>query len=160
MYASAAEAVLVENGDEIALGLDRAKRDGVYPKDYRFAHCRVDGILEEYTSFDLGDTRVTVVVCPSHSVGSVAFVLESEDGKDLFPGDIVFFDGIIGLLNCHGSSLAAYRENFPKLAALPIDGFYPGHFTLVVCGGQKHLREALKDVEGLYVPTCLQPCRL
>jgi hydroxyacylglutathione hydrolase len=152
VYASAAEAALVEGGDEVALGLDRAKRDGVYPADYQFAHCRVDGILEDGSAFNLGAAAVTALVCPCHSLGSTAFLLEREGGSDLFAGDILFFGGSIGLLNCEGSDLAAYRANFPRLASLDIDGFFPGHFTFCVSGGKQHLDDALKGVEGLYVP--------
>ena len=95
---------------------------------------------------------MTALVCPSHSIGSTAYLLESDAGRDLFPGDIVFFGGSIGLLNCYGSDLAAYRANFPRLAALEIGGFYPSHFTFAVANGRRHLLAARDALDGLDVP--------
>ena len=53
VYASPAEAELVESGDDDRLGLERARRGGVYPADYRFPHCPVDSRLQDGGTLDL-----------------------------------------------------------------------------------------------------------
>ncbi len=153
VYASPAEGAIVRAGTDHELGLDRARPSGVYPMDYEFAHCEAQDVGDGET-VEFGELALRAVVVPSHSLGSTAWVYDGPGGIDLFSGDIVFAKGAIGLLNCYGSSLEAYRENFGKLATLGINGFYPGHFVFCLENGQQHLDLAAEELKALYVPKC------
>jgi len=151
VYAGEAEGRLVREGTDQELGLDVAKGSGVYPADYEFPHVEVTGVEDgEVLTFE--DLTVQAVIAPGHSVGSTSWVYDGPGGRDLFCGDMVFANGSLGLLNCAGSSLSAYRENFGRLVALDINGFYPGHFVFSVADGQRHLDAAAEALRGLYVP--------
>lgn len=151
VLACEAEARQLAEGTAETLGLTRAKASGVYPDDYEFEHYHAtvipDGWIDEGTGWSL-----RAIVCPGHSVGSTAYVLETAVGCDLFCGDTVFWGGKLGLLNCWGSSAEAYRENFHKLAELRISGFYPGHQLFAVNDGQRHLDDAAEALAGVYLP--------
>ena len=153
VYAAEPEARLVREATDEELALDVAKGSGVYPDDYVYFHTEVQGV-EDGEALSFGDLTLRAIVTPGHSVASTSWLYERESGRDLFCGDTCFARGSIGLLNCAGSSLAAYREHFPRLAALDIDGFYPGHFVFAVTGGQQHLDAAREALDGLYVPEC------
>ena len=147
-----AEAELLEAADEDAIGLPIAREDGYYPDDYHMTPCRPDIVLTDGQELSVGDLNVSVVHCPGHSKGAVCYAVSDGGTKHLFSGDTVFFDGEIGLLNCVGSSLEDYRANVGKLTGLGIDVLLPGHLSVVLSGGQRHLDTAVENLRRLMPP--------
>jgi hydroxyacylglutathione hydrolase len=151
VLASDSETRQLAEGTDETLGLQRAKASGIYPEDYEFRHCHATAIPDGWCD-RAGDWSLRAVVAPGHSIGSTAYVLERTGGRDLFCGDTVFWGGKLGLLNCWGSSVEAYRENLHKLVQLDIAGLYPGHQLFAVADGQRHLDAAAEGLAGVYLP--------
>lgn len=114
--------------------------------------CQIDGTPEDGSSLALGDLRLRVIQVVSHSEGICAYVLDLAGYRALFCGDIVFANGLIGLINYPGSTMEGYRANLSKLAGLGVDGLYPGHLLPSVRGGQRHIDVALARVQGGFIP--------
>jgi len=155
IVASASEARLMEEGTDEELGLIIAKKSGCYPLDYTYPHCKVDKIVRDQENLGVGNYQVRAICVPGHSVGSTCYLLEQDNHRALFSGDTVLFNGVIGLLNCYGSSLREYRQNIEKLSNLDIDALMPGHGLFTVRGGQAHIDKAVEALQGLFVPQCM-----
>ncbi|MBC7189757.1 MBL fold metallo-hydrolase [Candidatus Aerophobetes bacterium] len=143
---------IVEEGDEEKMGLVIAKRSGLYSPQYIFAPFRVDVELEDESIIKIGKLSLKAFHTPGHSKDSVCFLMDNGEQKMLFSGDVVFFEGKIGLLNLAGSSLEDYRESFPKIASLEIDALFPGHGVFTVRDGKKHLDKAYISLKKLSPP--------
>ncbi len=156
VFACEAEARQLAEGTPETLGLAEAKRSGCYPEAYEYPHHRATVIPDGWCE-RVGEWLIRAVVSPGHSVGSTAYVLESADRRDLFSGDIVFWGGKLGLLNCWGSSAEAYRTHFHRVAELDIAGLYPGHQLFTHAGGQQHLDRAAQALRGVYLPEHMGP---
>lgn len=152
VYAPEGADKLIESGTDDELGLSIAKRSGVYAPDYQYPHFKVDDTVSDGDSFMIGRLQLQAIGLPGHSRHSMCYLLEDEEQRALFTGDVVFFGGEIGLLNCPGSSLADYRANIHKLANLNIEGLFPGHKVFVLKGGQQHLDRAITALSRLAVP--------
>ncbi|PYV28541.1 MAG: hypothetical protein DMG24_01840 [Acidobacteria bacterium] len=58
-------------------------------------------------------------------------MLTEVDGqKWLFSGDVVFYGGILGVINFEGSGKGAYRADLHKLRGLAVEGLLPGTASL------------------------------
>lgn len=114
--------------------------------------CPIDGTAHDGGVIALGDLSLKVVQVPCHSEGICAFMLDLDGYRALFCGDIVFAQGLIGLINYRGSTMEGYRANLSKLAGLNVDGLYPGHLLPSVRGGQRHIDIALTRIQGGFIP--------
>lgn len=105
--------------------------------------------------FAAGDTlelqgfTIETIPVRGHSEDSIAFLV---DGEHLFSADIVFYGGVLGLINAPGSDLAAYRQDLPKLAGRNIQGLFPSHGIFTVENGQQHIDAALVELQKGFVP--------
>ena len=88
----------------------------------------------------------------SHSEGICAYLLELDGYRALFSADIVFANGLIGLINYPGSSMDGYRANLSRLAGLKVEGLFPGHLLFSVRRGQRHIDIALERIKSGFVP--------
>ena len=92
------------------------------------------------------------VKVPGHSPHSSCYLMEGKQANSLFTGDVVFFGGEIGLLNCPGSELAGYRKYFYRLLNFEFERLFPGHKVFVISGGKKHVETAADSLRQLSVP--------
>ena len=158
ILAPAGEAKFIETADEKALGLDLAGGEGrFYPPDFVFPACPVDLELKHEDEFKIGDCTLKAISVPGHFIDTMCFYSEVEDRhygnkRGLFSSDAVFFRRLISLLNCYGSSLAAYREGVKHLEGLEVDGLFPGHFAFCINGGQGQIDVALAAFNQMSVP--------
>ena len=141
-----------ERNDTIETGLELARNEGIYPEDYEYSYTAVDEVLEDGDTVRVGKYGLRVIIVPGHSTGATCYLLEQTGRRTLFTGDVVFFNGNIGLLNCPGSGLDDYRENIGKLAGLGIDALLSGHFLFTVRGGQTHIDQAIENLKKAFVP--------
>ena len=146
------EADIVEQGGETDLKLDVAKRSGFYSPDYKFNNCEVTVRLSHEDELNCAGLKVRALLVPGHSPGSVCYLVDFDFGRALFTGDVVFPDGVLGLLNCDGSSLKDYRESLPTLRGLGVDLLLPGHGRFVLREGQKHIDLACERLRCLQIP--------
>jgi glyoxylase-like metal-dependent hydrolase (beta-lactamase superfamily II) len=129
-----AERHFLENGSE-----------GVSP-------CPVDRGLIHGDRIQVGGLSLEAIQVPSHSPGICAYLLRLDDCVALFCGDIVFYNGILGLINHEGSDLAAYRKYMPRLADLSVDALLPGHLLFALRNGQRHIQLGLDRLRGPFMP--------
>ncbi len=114
--------------------------------------CPVDVGIQHGDRIIVGDLTLQAIQVPGHSIGICALLLEIEDYRALFAADIVFQNGLIGLINHPGSEMAPYREFLPRLADLKIDALLPGHLLFTLRNGQSHINLALAQMKKGFVP--------
>lgn len=114
--------------------------------------CPVDVGIAHGDRITVGDLTLEAIQVPGHSVGICAFLLEIAGYRALFAADIVFQNGVIGLINHAGSEMAPYRQYLPRLAGLNIDALLPGHLLFTLRNGQQHIDRALEQMRGGFVP--------
>jgi len=153
---SAFEGQLLCSGSEVELGLDRAVRSGIYPRDYTYEHTQPDVLLEPDQQLRVGRYTVRAIEVPGHSPGSICYLAEGEGQRMLFSGDTVFYGGTIGLGNWAGSSLEDYRRSIGRLQGLGVEALFPGHFLWTLRGGQTHLDRAVENLSLAWVPPAWQ----
>lgn len=147
VFAPALEADVLEAGDAVAIGLEKAKVSGIYPPDLRFAPCRVDVRVHHDQRVEIGDLELRAVATPGHSRGHLAWYLGRGPVPTLFSGDSFFLGGAIALQNLPDSSLADYDVALDNLAGLEIEALIPSHYGFTLGQGRVHLdiaREALR----------------
>ena len=155
VLASAAVADWVRRADEDALGVEVGKRSEFYPPEYRFTPCPVDGELSDGDEIPVGSLVVRTIETPGHADGHLSFAVDGRAGRILFSGDLVFFDGRISLANRSDCRLDAYAASMGKLREARVDALLPGHHSLSVTSGQRHIDASNRLFDRGLVPTSL-----
>jgi glyoxylase-like metal-dependent hydrolase (beta-lactamase superfamily II) len=146
------EAEFIERGgDDLEYGLRVTKKSGVYPKDYKYKHTKVDRKINHNSKFKVGKYTLRAVQVPGHSHGIVGYLVE-EKPRSFFSSDIVFIEGNVGLGNWPGCNLDNYRNYIGRLANLEVVSLFPGHFMWTLKDGQSHLDRAIENFAGAWVP--------
>jgi hydroxyacylglutathione hydrolase len=152
VYLSRAVADFLREGNEQGVSLDVAKQVGIYPPDYALDPCQVDVELADGDTILVGDLILQVLDTPGHSDGHVSLVVEYGGQRSLFAGDVIFFGGKILLQNIYDCRLDAEIKSLRKLRELRIDALLPGHFTLSLRDGQRHIERANEVLDRLLIP--------
>jgi len=152
VYASALSRPIVESGDEAACGLLATRAMGGYPAELQLRPCRVDGVYDDGVPLHLCGLSLTPIAVRGHSRDSFVFLCELDGLRTLFSADVVFYGGVLGLINVDGSDLAGYRADFPKLADLAIEALLPAHGMFTLRFGQRHIDTALTQLAKGFVP--------
>lgn len=146
----------ISTGDDRPLALDIARREGVYPANYRFQAATVDEVYPDGYKFALGDLQVATCLTPGHSSDSVCYLVQLEEGAVLFCGDTLFANGQLPLLNTFDSDLAAYRRSLSRLNHLSFDMLFPGHGLFLVSGAHTLVETIQNKLEGsIFLPPVL-----
>jgi glyoxylase-like metal-dependent hydrolase (beta-lactamase superfamily II) len=152
VHASPSAARALSTGDEAAISLPGAKAAGYVPEDYHLAACPAEPDLVEGARFNVGRLSVSVFETPGHAAGHVSFLVEGGERTILVQGDVVFAGGTIFLQNVPDCSLQAYAESVRKLNALEFDAFLPGHLSISLRDGKRHVSAAASQFAKLMVP--------
>mgnify|MGYP001281191637 CR=1 FL=1 len=155
VLASSLDARLIEAGTPEELGLARPPQFRSYPVDFVQRHCPIDRRLMHADVVGLGRLSIEVILVPGHTPGSVCYLMEIHGRRVAFVGDILFYNGVLGLLNTPLSDLGAYREFLPRLANRSIDALLPGHMLFVLSRGQAHIDKALLALQRSMLPPCV-----
>jgi len=142
----------LQESDERIIALELAKEAGIYPPDFRFLACPVDGELREGQKVVVGDCELLVMETPGHALGHLSFLMEREGKQYLFGGDAIFFGGRIVLQNVPDCDLQAYIRTIERLSSLSVDVFLPGHLCFSLRNGQRHIDAAMEVLKTLGVP--------
>ncbi|MDP8977669.1 MAG: MBL fold metallo-hydrolase, partial [Actinomycetota bacterium] len=145
----------VRSADEQAMSVETGKRAEFYPADFAFLAARVDREVTDGQRLSVGEVRVQVVATPGHSDGHLSFLARSRGRTALFGGDLVFFGGRISLLNNWDCRLREYADSMAKLGDARIDALLPGHHSLSLRDGQRHVDTANRRFEHGFVPPSL-----
>jgi hydroxyacylglutathione hydrolase len=152
VLASPTVARYVRDGDERAISLNAARVAGAYPADFVFPACPVDRELAEGDAVRVGDLTLKVLDTPGHASGHVTYVLRRGGMVSAFCADALFWGGKILLQNTWDCSLQESIRSVEKLAALSLDGLYPGHVGFAVRHGRRHVERAMESIAGLLPP--------
>jgi glyoxylase-like metal-dependent hydrolase (beta-lactamase superfamily II) len=125
---------------------------GRWPKDLDPKSCSPDEVFNDGDRIRLGGGSVDAIVVQGHTKDSTCFLWEHNGYRAIFTGDVVFYSGMIGLINSEGSSLDDYRRDMKKLEDLEIDGLFPGHSVFVLRNGQKHIDRAIRKLADFVLP--------
>lgn len=152
VHAGAATADLVSSGDESAISLDRARRAGVYPQDYRYRACPVDRVLAIDETVLIGDCAVRVVATPGHARDHVSYLVETPGRSLLVAGDALFHGGKVAIQDIVDCDIAATCDTIRRLARLDFDALLPGHLAFSLRNGRRHADAALGYVDRMLCP--------
>lgn len=153
--ASPEAAQYLGQGDEERVSLAVAKRGGFYPPDYVFRACEVPHVISEGQSVAIGDLTVTAIGTPGHCSGMLSFILKETGRSILFSGDTVFHGGKILMTNVWDCNLQHYVNSIQKLSALDVDALLPGHMTIALQDGSRHIRAAWDTFQKLLIPASI-----
>ena len=78
--------------------------------------------IQHFDVIKLGQTNITTLLTPGHTVGSVSFLLS----RSLFTGDTIFFEGC-GICNTKGAEQMFNSIQMIKKMVAPDVRVYPGH---------------------------------
>jgi glyoxylase-like metal-dependent hydrolase (beta-lactamase superfamily II) len=125
---------------------------GRWPRTLDARPCTPDHTFADGHEIRLGKESIRAIGIQGHTKDSTCFLWEHGGRRALFTGDVVFYSGMIGLINAEGSSLDDYRRDIEKLADLQIDLLLPGHSVFVLRNGQKHINRARRKLADFVLP--------
>jgi glyoxylase-like metal-dependent hydrolase (beta-lactamase superfamily II) len=140
------------SGDEEAISLPYAKKAGAYPEDYVFNACPAEATLVEGNRLKLGQLTITPFDTPGHCRGHVSLLIEGGDRSYLIGGDLVFFGGTIIAQNIPDCSIQEYSESCKKMSMVNFDALLPGHLSISLREGKRHIDMAAAQFNKLMIP--------
>jgi glyoxylase-like metal-dependent hydrolase (beta-lactamase superfamily II) len=143
---------ILESGDEEGTGLKLARKQGTYPPDFRLSPCPVDVGAADGEDFEAAGIQFRAIHVRGHSENAFCYMTRLNGQNWFFTGDVVFYGGVLGVINVPGSGMDGYRSDFGKLQGLAVDGLFPGHGLLTLKGGQKHIDRALESLKKGILP--------
>lgn len=150
-YISGDAAAAIESGDTDSTGFALAQSQGIYPSDYVFKAAKVTKPLKPGDQITVGSLKIEFFLTPGHCNGHSTYLVTGIS-KYLFTGDCVFANGNIALLNTKDSNIEKYRETIFNLERLNFEAMLPGHGSLVLSDGPKHLKIAADSFRTLLLP--------
>ena len=142
----------LEAGDEEVISLPFAKRAGFYPADYVFQPCPTMPTFTEGAKVQVGRLAVTSYVTPGHSHGHVSLLVEGGDRRYLISGDLVFWGGFIIAQNIPDCIIQEYAASVIKMEQVPFDALLPGHMSISLRDGKRHMDAAAAQFRQLAIP--------
>ncbi len=155
IIASPLAAQWVRSGDEKSVSLDMAKKGGIYPADYYLIPCPVEKEVVEGEVVRVGDIELEVFDTPGHCDGHLAFLGTIDKRRALLGGDLVFFGGQISLQNIWDCRIQEYASSMEKLGGTAVDMLLPGHLSISLQNGQRHIDAANDLFERVFVPKAI-----
>jgi hypothetical protein len=64
----------------------------------------------------------------------------------------VFYGGTIVAQNIHDCSIQDYAASTLKMAGVDFDAFLPGHWTISLRNGKRHIEAAAEQFQKLMIP--------
>jgi glyoxylase-like metal-dependent hydrolase (beta-lactamase superfamily II) len=142
----------LEAGDEETISLPFAKKAGFYPQDYVYEACPCTPGLIEGKPFKVGRLTVTPFNTPGHCRGHVSLLVEGGDRRYLISGDLVFAGGAIIAQNIPDCSIQEYGESVLKMVGVEFDALLPGHLSISLKDGKRHIDAAARQFSQLMIP--------
>ena len=142
----------VRDADEAAMSLEIGKRAEFYPADFSFRPCPVDGELTDGDRVRVGDLELGVVETPGHAAGHLALLGALDGPTVLFAGDLLFYGGRVSLEHTWDCDIRALAASMGKLRGAGIDALLPGHHSLSLSDGQRHVDTANRLFDHGFVP--------
>jgi metallo-beta-lactamase class B len=93
----------------------------------RLAPLRADRELADGEALDLGGVRVDCLATPGHTPGGMSYLVETEEARWAFSGDLVMPDGTPGWAGDPAHSAAQTRRSLQRIAARAPQRIATGH---------------------------------
>ena len=148
-------ASILRSGDAVSASVAVGQRNGSYAPDYTYRATAVDDELADGQRVQVGEVVVEVIATPGHAVGHLCFLVHDGDRRDLFTGDTLLFGGRIILQDTWDCDLRAHLESLRRLDGRRFEGLFPGHRTVSVSDGQRHVAAAIEEIERGRIPASL-----
>lgn len=152
VFAPEISRAVLETGDEEASGLTKAREQGLYPPDFHLSPCCVDRGLRDGEQVEVAGLHFKAIHVRGHSEDSFCYLLNIHRQRWLVTGDVVFYGGVLGVINAEGSGMSGYREDLSKLGGLGVEGLFPGHGLFTLRDGQRHIDCAIEQVRKGFLP--------
>lgn len=152
VFASTGATPAIASGDAKTIGLEAAQRGGFYPADYVFRACPVDVQVDGGELLRIGDFTITPHNSPGHCYGHAVYHLTGSDRSYLFSGDCLFHGGTIILQNIPDCSIPDYAATMEHLSTLQFDSLLPGHLSITLRNGKRHVDTAVNAFRSLGLP--------
>lgn len=153
VIASSLTADVISSGNERAISLPEARDGGMYPADYVLNPWPVETELLDSRTFPFGKLSLTSFDTPGHCDGHSSVLIEGGELKYLIGGDLVFWGGTIVAQNIHDCSIQNYQSSVARVAQeIDFDSLLPGHLTISLRDGKRHVQKAHDVFSRLGVP--------
>lgn len=152
IFISEIEAGYMEKGDEEAIGLNAAKKSGIFPDNFKLHPVKIDSALSGNEIIKVGRYNLRIINTPGHSAGSICILLENHSKKVLFSGDTVFMEGLLCMFNLPDSSLEDYKIGIGNICKYEIDSLLPSHNGFTLSYGKKHIEKAKIALQDILIP--------
>ncbi len=144
--------VWLETADEDATNLARARAAGRYPASYRLEPVAVAREVDDGEEIRVGSLRLHTFSTPGHAGRHMSYLLEADDKKYLFGGDLVFAGGLVVLNWAEETSVFELGNSITRFRDAGIDALLPGHAAIALENGQAHIDKAIAKFDSLTVP--------
>lgn len=142
----------VRKGDADQIGLTWAQSFNFYPPEFRWEPCEVEQEMKEGDTFTVGELTMEAIATPGHCMGHYNLLLRGRDRSYLFASDHVFWGGRIILQNVRDSSVQEYADSMNKLLKYEFDALLPGHLTISLRNGKRHVEVAARAFNQIGLP--------
>ena len=142
----------LEEGDEDAINLTRARAAGRYPPDYRFQTFPVEREVDAGDEIAVGSLRLEVFATRGHANPHNAYLLWDGPTTFLFSGDLVFSNGDVVLNWAPETSPWQLGQSIGQFRDFGLTGLFPGHHGISLRYGQAHIDAALAKFDTLTIP--------
>jgi glyoxylase-like metal-dependent hydrolase (beta-lactamase superfamily II) len=103
--------------------IDMGNKEGPRPE----MACKVDRIMNDGDVLNVGAMRVRIIGTPGHTAGCLTYLVDTDEGRTLFTGDLIRNTGQPGWTGSPSFSLEESINSIEKLLALKPDKAYWGH---------------------------------
>ena len=141
----------IRAGDADQIGLTWAQSFNFYPPEFRWESCDVEE-MKDGDTFDVGDVVVQAIATPGHCMGHYCLLTSGGQRRCLFSSDHVFWGGRIILQNVRDSSVQEYADSMNKLLDYEFDALLPGHLTVSLRNGKRHVATAADKFNRIGLP--------
>ncbi len=122
------EGIPVACSDFTAMAVREAEIDMICKKKHHpEVVCHVDRVLKDGDVLNVGNIRVETVEIPGHTAGCLCFLVETEEGRTVFTGDLIRHTGHSGWTGSRSYSYEDSIRSVERLLALEPDKAYWGH---------------------------------
>jgi glyoxylase-like metal-dependent hydrolase (beta-lactamase superfamily II) len=151
VYALPETALYVSEGDLRGIALREAIGAGIYPENYQFVPCPVTP-FKDGDVLSAGGLKFQAISTPGHCSGHCSWLVELDQKKYLFSGDLIFPGGTISLQPIWDCSPIAYARSIERLLEFDFDGLIPSHHGFLLERGKEPLEAARCYFQRMVMP--------
>ncbi|MBS1798416.1 MAG: MBL fold metallo-hydrolase [Acidobacteria bacterium] len=142
----------LRDADEERSGLRHAREAGAYPVDLRMKPCLADTVFSDGDQLRIAGLEFRALHIRGHAEDTFCLLAKLDGHLACFSSDVIFYGGILGVINSGDSGMQGYVADLPKLANQEIEMLLPGHGLFTLRSGQRHIDVALDAIKKGFLP--------